>query len=140
MKVLIAVDGSKYTRRVLAYLTAHDEWLGPQHAYTVVHAVPQVPGRAAVVLDKETLSEHYKSEAERVFKPIATFLDKQGVHADYVYKVGHAHEVIGKLAEKGKFELLVMGSHGHTTIGNLIMGSVASKVLASCKTPVLLVR
>jgi nucleotide-binding universal stress UspA family protein len=33
-----------------------------------------------------------------------------------------------------------MGSHGHGTIGSLVMGSVATRVLASCKTPVLLIR
>jgi nucleotide-binding universal stress UspA family protein len=33
-----------------------------------------------------------------------------------------------------------MGSHGHGTLGNLVMGSVATQVLAHCKAPVLLVR
>jgi nucleotide-binding universal stress UspA family protein len=33
-----------------------------------------------------------------------------------------------------------MGSHGHGTLGNLVMGSVATQVLAGCKVPVLLVR
>ena len=31
MKILAAVDGSPYTKRMLAYLAAHDEWLGAQH-------------------------------------------------------------------------------------------------------------
>ena len=30
MKILIAVDGSAYTKRMLAFIGAHDEWLGPQ--------------------------------------------------------------------------------------------------------------
>ena len=38
------------------------------------------------------------------------------------------------------FDLLVMGSHGHGNVGNLVMGSIATKVLAGCKVPVLLVR
>jgi nucleotide-binding universal stress UspA family protein len=33
-----------------------------------------------------------------------------------------------------------MGSHGHGTLVNLVMGSVATKVLAHCKVPVLMVR
>jgi nucleotide-binding universal stress UspA family protein len=33
-----------------------------------------------------------------------------------------------------------MGSHGHGTLGNLVMGSVATKVLAQSKVPLLLVR
>ena len=53
MKILVAVDGSPYTKRMLAYLAAHDEWLGDKHQYTVLHVVPAVPPRAAAVLDKD---------------------------------------------------------------------------------------
>jgi nucleotide-binding universal stress UspA family protein len=44
------------------------------------------------------------------------------------------------VAEDGKFDLVVMGSHGHSALANLVMGSVATQVLAHCKVPVLLVR
>ena len=44
MKILLAVDGSDYTKRMLAYLAAHDEWLGDRHEYTVLNTVTLVPG------------------------------------------------------------------------------------------------
>ena len=140
MKILAAVDGSPFTKRMLAYLVAHDEWLGAQHEYTLVHAVAAVPPRAAAVLDKALLKSHYDDEAERVFKPIRTFFSKQGVKANFVSKVGPAADVVVALAEKGDFDLLMLGSHGHGTLGNLVMGSVATKVLARCGTPALLIR
>ena len=140
MKILIAVDGSPFTKRMLAYLTAHDEFPGAGHEYTVLHTVAPVPPRAAAVLDKATLDGYYADEAEKVFKPIRTFLTRQGLDAKYVHKVGHAGETIAALADKGRYDLLVMGSHGHGTLTNLVMGSVATKVLAKCKVPVLLVR
>jgi len=141
MKILIAADGSPYTKRMLAYLAAHDEWLGGgRHQYTVLNTVAPVPGRAAAVIDRETLKSYYADSSEAVFKPIRTFFKKQGIEADFVGKVGHAPEVIAKMADSGDYDLLMMGSHGHSTLGNLVMGSVTTKVLASCKTPVLLVR
>ena len=60
--------------------------------------------------------------------------------AKLIAKVGHPGDEIAKAAEKGKFDMVVMGSHGHGTFKNLIMGSVATKVLANCKVPVLLIR
>jgi nucleotide-binding universal stress UspA family protein len=63
-----------------------------------------------------------------------------GIAASFVAKVGHAAEAIAKQAETGKFNLLVMGSHGHGNLRNLVMGSVVTAVLAGCKTPLLLVR
>jgi nucleotide-binding universal stress UspA family protein len=140
MKILVAVDGSSYTKRMLAYLAAHDEWLGGQHEYTVVHSVMAVPPRAAAALDKSVLAAYYESEAEKVFKPIRTFFAKQKLNANFVAKIGHAADNIAAVASKGKFDLLIMGSHGHGTLGNLVMGSVATKVMAHCSTPVLLVR
>ncbi|MCW5664828.1 MAG: universal stress protein [Piscinibacter sp.] len=139
MKILIAADGSPYTKRMLAYLAAHDEWLGAQHAYTVLNVVPPVPARAAAVIDRETLKSYYADTSDAVFKPIRTFFKKQGLEAEYVGKVGHAAEVIAKMADQG-FDLLVMGSHGHGSIGSLVLGSVSNKVLAGCRTPVLLIR
>ena len=114
MKVLVAVDGSPYTKKALAYLTAHDEWLGSQHRYTLLTVVPAVPPRAAAVIAKETLQAYYQDEAEKVFKPLRTFFAKQGVEADFVYKIGHAADVIASVAAKGKHDLIMMGSHGHS--------------------------
>ena len=140
MKILVAADGSPYTKHMLAYLAAHDEWLGGAHEYTVIHTVTAVPARAASVLDKQVLKDYYESEGEKVFKPIRQFFEKQGIQANYVAKVGPAAETIAATADKGKFDLLMMGSHGHGTLTNLVMGSVATKVLANCSTPLLLVR
>lgn len=140
MKILVAVDGSPYTKRMVAYLAAHDEWLGAHHEYTVVHAVPPVPPSAVRVLAKATLKSYYDESAEKVLKPIRSFFEKQGLNAQFLSKVGPAAETIADLANKGDYDLLMLGSHGHGTLGNLVMGSVATKVLAHCRTPVLLVR
>lgn len=140
MKILVAVDGSAYTKRMLAYLAAHDEWMGDHHQYTVLHGVPAVPARAAAVLDKALLKSYYDEESEKVFKPIRAFFGKQQLTASFVTKVGPVADSIANLAEKGRYDLLVMGSHGHGTLGNLVMGSVATKVMAHCKTPLLLIR
>jgi nucleotide-binding universal stress UspA family protein len=140
MKILVPVDGSPFTKRMLAYLAAHDEWLGDAHRYTLVHVTPAVPPRAAAVLDKAVLQSHYAEESDKVFKPIRTFFAKQKINAEYVAKVGPAADTIAALATKGKFDLLMMGSHGHGLLGNLVLGSVATKVMAHCETPVLIIR
>jgi nucleotide-binding universal stress UspA family protein len=140
MKILAPVDGSPFTKRMLAYLAAHDEWLGAHHQYTVLHVAPAVPPRAAAVLDKTTLKSYYDDESEKVFKPIRSFFAKQGLSASFVAKVGPAADTIASVADKGGYDLVVLGSHGHGTLANLVLGSVATKVLANCRTPALLIR
>lgn len=51
-----------------------------------------------------------------------------------------AEQGIASYAASGKFDLLIMGSHGVGALKNLVLGSVATKVLAKCTVPVLLVR
>ena len=48
-------------------------------------------------------------------------------------KVGPIADSIIKAAEEGKFDLLVMGTHGHGTLGRLVMGSVSTQVLAGSR-------
>ncbi len=140
MKILAAVDGSSYTKQMLAYLAAHDEWLGAHHEYTLLTVVSALPARAAAAVDKATLQAWHDETAEKVFKPLRTFFKKQGLHANFVSKVGAPADVIASTAVKGGFDLLMLGSHGHGALVNLVTGSVATKVLAQCKTPVLLIR
>jgi nucleotide-binding universal stress UspA family protein len=140
MKILVPVDGSPFTKRMLAYLAAHDEWLGDAHHYTLLHVAPAVPARAVAVLDRTLLQAHYAEESDKVFKPIRSFFAKQKIAAEFVAKVGPAADTIAAMATKGKFDLLMMGSHGHGLLGNLVLGSVTTKVMAHCETPVLIVR
>ena len=75
-----------------------------------------------------------------MLKPIRTFFARQGLSVDFVAKIGPVADSIAAMADKGRFDLLMMGSHGHGSLGNLVLGSVATKVMAQCRTPVLLVR
>ena len=140
MKILLSADGSSYTKRMLAYVAAHDEWLGAKHQYTVLHVVPFMQPRAAALAGRDVIQRFYRDEAEKVLKPIRTFFKKQGLEADFIGQPGNVADVIAKLADGGGFDLLMMGSHGHGNLVNLVMGSVATQVLANCKVPVLLVR
>lgn len=140
MKILAPVDGSSFTKRMLAYVAANQDWLGSQHQFTVINVQAAVPARAAAVIDKATLKSYYESESEKVFKPIRSFFGKQGIQAQYVAKIGHAADVIAQTADKGDYDLVVLGSHGQGSLLNLVMGSVATKVIANCKVPVLLIR
>jgi nucleotide-binding universal stress UspA family protein len=140
MKILLAVDGSPFTKRMLAWLATHEEWLSAPHTFTVLHVVPMIPPHAASMFSAADLKTYYDDTSEAVFKPIRKFTARHDLATDYVAKVGHAPEVIAKQAKKIKADLIIMGSHGHGNLMNLVTGSVATQVLARSTTPVLLVR
>ena len=140
MKILLAVDGSDYTKRMLSYLATHKEALGAAQVYTVLYVVLPVPHRAAAFAGPDMVHGYYEDDARIVMEPIRAFLREHGIEASFVHKVGHPAEEIASFAEAGNFDLLMMGSHGVGALKNLVLGSVATKVLARCTVPVLLVR
>jgi len=140
MKILLAVDGSPYSKKMLAYMSTHDTLFSKEHDYTVLTVQPALPPRARAAVGKGIVEQYHLEEAEKVLAPVSKFLLRHGVDAKSIWKVGHAGETIAKIAEQGKFDLLVMGSHGHGALLKLVMGSVATQVLANCKVPILLVR
>ena len=84
MKILLAVDGSSYTKKMLAYLSAHDELFGPSHDYTLLTVHPALPPRARAALGKAAVNSYYAEETEKVIAPSLKFLTRQ----DYKVKTG----------------------------------------------------
>ena len=126
MKILLPVDGSDYTKRMLGYVAAHDELFGPAHEYTVFTAVAPIPAHAARFLDGKMLSTYYDEQAESVLRPVRKFADQHQWKVSVVHVHGYAAEAIAALAEESHPDLIVMGTHGHSALGNVGLGSVAN--------------
>jgi len=141
MNVLLAVDGSPFTKKMLAYLATHEELLGTKHHYTALTVQPPLPAHVRSSLSKELVEEYYQDESQKVLDPVVKFMATKGVALKTIHKVGHIAETIAEVASQDKaFDLLVMGSHGHGALATLVMGSVTTKVLAQTTVPVLIVR
>lgn len=139
MKILLAVDGSDYTRRALDYLATHD-WLRRGNALSVFAVVLAVPHRAAAMAGPDLTHAYYRDDAELALRPVREAFAKSGIEADYSWEIGHPADAIANKATREGFDLVVMGSHGHGALANVVLGSVATQVLARCTVPVLLIR
>jgi nucleotide-binding universal stress UspA family protein len=140
MKILLAVDGSDYTRRMLDYVAANTALFDASHEYTVFNAQPQLPNRAASMVGSQAVQQYHEEEARPVLDAAVATLKGRGLNASGTWKAGPAGETIADFAEKGGYGLVIMGSHGHGALGRMVMGSVANRVLAHCGVPVLLIR
>ena len=140
MKILLAIDGSPYTKKMLAYLTTHEELMAGTHECTALTVQTPLPPRARAALGKAVVDQYYAEQGEKVLGPVDKYLKRHGINFTTAVKVGPAGETIAKVAETGGFDLIMMGTQGHGALGKLVMGSVSTQVLASCQVPVLLVR
>lgn len=83
MNILLAVDGSAFTKKMLAYVAAHDEWFGARRRCTVTHVVPKIPAHAASFLDRKVVKEYCAEAALKVFKPIRAFFEQHGLAVEF---------------------------------------------------------
>lgn len=145
MKILFAVDGSDYTIKAANYLAAHFEWFQGTAELHLLHVKLPIPAGLAVaqaekILGEEAIDHYYKEEAVVALEPAEKILHKHHIPFQSTYKVGDITEEIHRYALENKIDMIVMGSHGHHALKNLVMGSVATKVLATTNIPVLIVR
>lgn len=140
MKILLAVDGSPYTQKMLDYVTTHAQLFGPGHDYTAFTAQPALPPQVCAAVGPEAAERYDAEEADAVLAPVCAFLAQRGIVPASCWQLGPVGRSIAEFADAGAFDLLVMGSHGHSALANLVMGSVATEVLAHCRVPVLLIR
>jgi nucleotide-binding universal stress UspA family protein len=63
-----------------------------------------------------------------------------GVRVETRLAEGNPAEQINRLAEEIPCDLIVMGTHGRTGLGRLLMGSVAEQVVRKAPCPVLTVK
>jgi nucleotide-binding universal stress UspA family protein len=140
MQILLPVDGSDYTKRMLAYIGTHHDLLGKEHDYTAFTVVHSLSAHAARFLDPTVLADYYAEQADGVLKPVQAFAAEQGWRLRVARAHGHAAKLIASYAQEHAQDLIVMGAHGHSALANMVLGSVTNEVLARCKVPVLLIR
>ena len=140
MKILIPVDGSPFTAKMLAYVGAHDEIFGVADEFVLLHVQSPIPPRARAAVGKELVDKLHADETAAATKAPLAYFKQKGWKSRLITRIGIPGDEIAKAAESGKFDMVVMGSHGHGALGALLMGSAAQRVLAKCSVPVLLIR
>lgn len=142
MKLLLAVDGSAYTIKAVEYVVSHLDLFRNKPELHVLHVklpIPASEAHAATMLGPGVVDNYYRTEAQEALAPAEAFLKKNGIPFKGGYRVGDIAQQIEIYAKENGIDLIVMGTHGHGALKNLVMGSVATKVLATTSVPVLLV-
>jgi nucleotide-binding universal stress UspA family protein len=140
MKIVLAADGSSYTKKALAFLVTHEEIVGGDGHVVVVNVQPAMPPRVRSMVGAHAVNDYHAEEAGKVLKPIEKFLQRHDLAYTVRWTVGNPGQEIVKAAKKEKAQLVVMGTHGHGILGRALLGSVAQNVLTECDIPVLLVK
>ncbi len=152
--ILYATDLSPRSPEVFRYAMSVAQQYGAR--IVIVHALePLSPFARSLVdlyLPKDQTEKLHADAVERMREIVRERLelfcteelcqDPQGRDrvADIRILDGRPPEVILQEAVRLKPELLVLGSHGHSAVGEILLGTTAHRVMQRSPVPVLLVR
>lgn len=137
MKVLLPVDGSAINTRAARYLVKH--W--PESAQvTLLNVSPPLGGNIAGYLDAQSVARFYTDNGNAALRRARRVLTEAGHIYDEKLLVGDPGTEIIDMARRGKYDLIIMGSHGRGVLKSLFLGSVVVKVLANSTVPILVIR
>ncbi|MGA2913295.1 MAG: universal stress protein [Methanoregula sp.] len=137
--ILIALDGSEASQRALS--RAVDEakiWNAQLQAIYVVET-----GLFSSLPPDNTVEIMYRvleKEGEAVLEKAKKFGAAKGITIITHMKQGHAGSEIVVLAEQGKTDLIMVGSHGKSNTDRLLIGSVSTFVVTHSKATTMVVR
>jgi nucleotide-binding universal stress UspA family protein len=139
-KILVPLDGSKTAEGVLPHAKALAKSEDASILLLNVAANPAMefpfldPSIAASsVRDQEDRSKQYMSGVEAKLKD-------EGFRVRSLYFEGSAADVIFKVAEAEKVDIIAMSTHGRSGPARWMLGSVAEHVVRHSHIPVLMIR
>lgn len=158
-RVLVTLDGSRTSQAVLDEV----ERLGPGTDVTLLtvsgdpHATVEaarapftagapVPGGIVAVPGPRTMEsrtqayDRARDQATAYLEACAVPLRAAGLDVGVEVRFGDAVEEIVAAAKERDVDVIMMATHGHSALAQVIFGSVAGRVVGSGVKPVLLVR
>jgi nucleotide-binding universal stress UspA family protein len=133
VKVLIAIDSSLASQRILEEAAARP-W-PKETPFCIASAVDA--GRFA---ELPALIDDAKRESEQILKAGVALLARASHIATTEALLGSPRKVISAYASEWGADLILVGSHGHSTIGRFLLGSVAQGILRTASCSVEIVR
>lgn len=129
----ITIDFSKNDTNVIRHALMQG---GKKATYTLIHVVETAGARyyGGQVMDHET-----QSDVDNLDKYVAT-LSELGYHAEAHIGYGIAAAAIAQIVKQDSIDFIVMGSHGHKALKDLIFGTTVNKVRHKVSVPVLVVK
>jgi nucleotide-binding universal stress UspA family protein len=142
MKILLAVDGSEHAQKgvlwVIKHAGAYNE--APQIELVNVHAPLPYHERVRSVIGSNQVERYYREEGVCAIEAAKRALDGARLRYAAHLLVGSVAESIGEHALATHCDFIVIASRGMGAAANLLLGSVAAKLVHISPVPVLVVR
>jgi nucleotide-binding universal stress UspA family protein len=137
--IMVAIDGSAYTKKAIAWLLRNRELFVGEREIVLIHVVPEET-RFPIAVKKSVAREIQEAEFEQVMAPARRQFERLGVKWREMFARGLPGPCIAAEAKRMECGLIVMGSHGRGEMTSLLLGSVTQRTLSESTVPMLVIR
>ena len=138
LRVLIPVDGSENSLRAVKFVIRKVPLYKEPLELHLLNVQHPFPGTIRGVHQEAERFHH--DEGTKALAKARKALDAAGLKYLYHISIGDSGEVIAHFVREKNIEQVVMGTRGLGSVANMLLGSVANKVLHLVDVPVLLVK
>lgn len=142
LRILVPMDGSDNALRAVGFaldkLKAHCDDALELHLLNVQPSIPN--GDVRLFISEEQIKAYQMEEGEKALAAGKKILDQAKVSYTAHVCIGHVAQTIAEFAKNKQCDTIILGTRGLGSVMNLIMGSVATKVIHLTDVPVVLVK
>lgn len=109
---------------------------GNEAKYTLIHVVETV----GAIMYGDDIKDHETTIDEKLLEEYKVMLNEQGFQVETKLGFGQPDKVIPAIVNKGGFDILVMGTHGHTGFKDLLFGTTVDKLRHKISIPLFIVK
>lgn len=139
-KIFVPVDGSGCAQRAMQHAIGLARLMGDCTIH-VVHAVEETSAAGGSAGDAPVgIDDLQRRQCEALIGRVEPLLLSCGLRYEKEIVVGPIAQVLVDRAVALRCDAIVMGTHGHSPLGNVLLGSIASKIVHRSPLPVTLVK
>jgi nucleotide-binding universal stress UspA family protein len=139
-RILAASDFTETSEHALDWAVDLAVEVGAPISVLHSYEVPVVAFPDPSMLPTPDVTHRITEAARQGLEALVAARQGRGVALDAVLREGPAWEQIDAVAEELDVDLVVIGTHGRKGLARALLGSVAERVVRTCRRPVLTIR
>ncbi|MEN9771692.1 MAG: hypothetical protein RJA58_335 [Pseudomonadota bacterium] len=141
MRIGIAIDGSENSLRALREAIRLSKLLKDPASLVLINVhLSALISPVARGIDRKQIESYMDQIAEEELADAKRIVAEAGMSADIVKGHGEVAPTILETLQKEKIEMLVLGGKGRSSVTDLLLGSITTKLISLSPIPVIVVK
>jgi len=151
VKLLVCIDGSKQSKKAMDKAIEIASGCGIKEV-SLIHVYENVEKNYWMATGEgynpskedferlKGLRQNMIEKRKKMLEEYAAKFEEKDIHPDIILEEGHPSHTISRIADKGNYDMVIMGNRGIGGLKKIFLGSVSNAVIQETEASVLVVK